>query len=87
MNKPLNLREAMPETAKFIDSLREVFGAEGINQNIKGGMNGVPTFWASENGHEIGTRYVPGIEISVAQMVIESQPMEGTNANRKPTHR
>lgn len=73
MNKPLNLREAMPDTAKFIDSLREVFGSEGINQNIKGGMNGVPTFWAQENGHEIGTRYVPGFEISVAQMVIESE--------------
>jgi len=73
MNKPLNLREAMPETTKFIDAMREVFGAEGINQSIKGGMNGVPTFRACEKGREIGTRYVPGFEISVAQMVIESE--------------
>lgn len=52
-NKPL--RVAMPKVAAFIDDMRAAFGAEGINASIKGGMSGVPTFYARENGHEIGT--------------------------------
>ena len=52
-NKPL--RVAMPKVAAFIDDMRAAFGAEGINASIKGGMAGVPTFYARENGHEIGT--------------------------------
>lgn len=52
-NKPL--RVAMPKVAAFIDDMRAAFGAEGINASIKGGMSGVPTFYARENGQEIGT--------------------------------
>ena len=56
MNTPAKpLREAMPIVAAFIDELREAFGAEAVNPSIKSGMAGLPTFWASENGHEIGT--------------------------------
>ncbi|WP_034639943.1 hypothetical protein [Chitinilyticum aquatile] len=58
--KPGNLREAMPETTAFIDSLRAVFGADLINRQIKGGMNGQPTFYARENGIEVGTPVVQG---------------------------
>lgn len=50
-----SLREVMPETTAFIDSLRAVFGADAINPSIKAGMNGQPTFWARENGIEVGT--------------------------------
>lgn len=57
MNAPArSLRELMPVTAAFIDEMREVFGAEGINQSIKGGMAGVPTFHAAENGQQVGTK-------------------------------
>ena len=52
----VNLREQMPLVTAFIDDLREAFGAEMINGQIRKGMKGEPTFWASENGHEIGTR-------------------------------
>lgn len=54
MAKPL--RDTMPETAAFIDAMREAFGADEINASIRAGMEGQPTFWASENGVEIGTR-------------------------------
>lgn len=54
MTKPL--RQAMPETAAFIDACRAAFGADTINAAIKAGINGQPTFWASENGQEVGTK-------------------------------
>lgn len=55
--KPLRL--AMPHTAGFIDALREAFGASQIDQAIRAGIEGQPTFWARENGREIGTRAAP----------------------------
>lgn len=42
-------------TTAFIDQLREAFGKEMIDGQIRKGMHGEPAFWASENGHEIGT--------------------------------
>lgn len=51
-----NLRAEMPLVAAFIDALRETFGTEDINDQIRKGMAGRPTFWAQENGHEIGTK-------------------------------
>jgi hypothetical protein len=50
------MRDKMPQTAAFIDAMRDVFGADGINDQIRRGMKGAPTFWARENGHEVGTR-------------------------------
>lgn len=49
-----NLRAEMPTVAAWIDELREAFGADQINPAIKAGMNGQPTFWAKENGLEVG---------------------------------
>lgn len=51
------MREAMPTVAGWIDELREVFGADQINPSIKAGMEGQPTFWARENGVEVGTKF------------------------------
>lgn len=89
---PRNLRAEMPWVASKIDELRDAFGADGINALIKGGMQGVPTFYARENGHEVGTPYVlRGREISVAQMVIESIQFESLKGakdeNRNTRHR
>lgn len=56
-----NLRRDMPAVTAFIDSLREVFGKEMIDGQIRQGMRGEPMFWASENGHEIGTRVNPEV--------------------------
>jgi hypothetical protein len=54
MTKPL--RQTMPETAAFIDAMRDAFGAEMINEAIRAGIDGQPTFYASENGQQIGTK-------------------------------
>ena len=50
-----SLRADMPVTAALVDEMREAFGAEMINAAIRGGISGRPTFFARENGHEIGT--------------------------------
>lgn len=61
MTKPANLRLEMPKTAEFIDQCRAAFGTDEINGVIRAGMQGLDTFYAAENGHQIGTRskYAP----------------------------
>jgi hypothetical protein len=59
MNKKVSMREQMPETAAFIDAMRNVFGKDAIDGQIKRGMRGEPMFWATENGHTIGTKVLP----------------------------
>jgi hypothetical protein len=55
------MREAMPQTAKLIDDLRSAFGAEYIDKIIRAGMAGHPVFYASENGHAVGTPVLMGV--------------------------
>jgi hypothetical protein len=83
MTRPANLRAEMPTTAALIDALRDAFGAEGINANIKKGMAGVPGYFhAAENGREVGTPAADtGTAISLADMVIEKPPKD-EDANR-----
>jgi len=50
------LRASMPETAAFIDALREAFGADQVDPSIRAGMAGHPTFFAREGGYEIGCK-------------------------------
>ena len=73
MSKPL--RQTMPTIAAFIDDLRAAFGAECINQSIKAGIDGQPTFWARENGIEIGTRapYDANKAIAMSDTVVSSK--------------
>lgn len=67
MAKPL--RDTMPECAAFIDACREAFGAAGINASIKAGIDGQPTFYASENGRTVGTKSTDtGIPLSQMQI-------------------
>lgn len=69
--RPKNLREEMPAVTAWIDSLRDAFGADEINAFIKSGMAGVPVFYASENGRQVGTP-LPAVraEISAAEMIL-----------------
>jgi hypothetical protein len=46
----------MPLVAEFIDACRDAFGVAEINAQIKAGMAGEWTFYASENGAEVGSR-------------------------------
>lgn len=50
----------MPETAAFLDALCDAFGRDEIHGQIRQGLAGEPVFYASENGHEIGTRRPTG---------------------------
>lgn len=54
----MSLRETMPQTAEFIDALRDVFGKDAINAEIRKGIGGFANhFHASENGQESGTAF------------------------------
>lgn len=65
MSKTGSLRTQMPETAAFIDAMRDAFGADEINAAIRAGLDGQPLFWAKENGHEVGTPMALSLERSV----------------------
>ncbi|MFC0572723.1 hypothetical protein [Paraburkholderia solisilvae] len=45
----------MPEIAAFVASLKSAFGAAVIDDAIRRGKAGEPTFHARENGRSIGT--------------------------------
>lgn len=54
----MSLREAMPQTAAFIDFCREAFGAEAVNVAIRKGIGGLPGhFHAVEAGMAVGTPF------------------------------
>lgn len=66
-------RAAMPKVAAFIDDLRGAFGREVIDGLIeKATTEGLPTFYASENGYRVG-RPLPAlgsVAVSAVDMVI-----------------
>lgn len=78
MTKPTKpMREAMPTVAGWIDELREVFGADGINASIKNGMAGGADFYAEENGHALGCDAAPGGHVvCLADMVLAKPEKE-----------
>jgi hypothetical protein len=45
----------MPEMAAFMAKLRSAFGDETIDEAVRRGKTGDPTFYACENGHSVGT--------------------------------
>ncbi len=56
-----SLREEMPITTAWIDDLRKTFGRAYIDAIVRQGLRGEPVFFASENGHVIGTAAPVGI--------------------------
>ncbi len=48
----------MPKTAALVASLRSAFGAT-VDEAVARGKARVPTFFARENGHDVGT---PSVE-------------------------
>lgn len=55
-----SMREQMPVVAAWIDGMRAAFGTAHIDGILKAGMRGEPVFFASENGHTVGTPSPPG---------------------------
>jgi hypothetical protein len=58
---------SIPWAKAIADELREVFGADGINAEIRKG-----NYCISENGHVLGKPAPTGNAVSLADMVIES---------------
>lgn len=50
-----SMRDSMPTVAAWIDDLRAAFGADQVNGSIMAGLAGLPTFYAEEAGHQLGT--------------------------------
>ncbi|NML62256.1 hypothetical protein HHL21_14460 [Massilia sp. RP-1-19] len=57
------MRDQMPVVAAWIDDLRHTFGTEYIDRIIKEGVRGKPVFFASENGHTVGTAVPVGTRV------------------------
>lgn len=54
----VDLRQHMPETAKWVDQKRQEFGAEFVNGCIRRALKGEPGhFYAMERGHVLGTPF------------------------------
>lgn len=69
------LRDSMPIVTAFIDELRDVFGKDAIDQQIRRSVvDELPGFWAQENGVEVGIRmqwrgeWVSGKDMCTAPM-------------------
>jgi hypothetical protein len=61
MNAPDRMRrsrlaESMPDIAAWVSDLRKAFGDAQMDDVIVRGRQGEPVFYASENGHSVGTR-------------------------------
>ena len=70
----MSLRDAMPQTAAFIDFAREAFGADSVNASIRKGMAGLPgNFHAVENGLEVGTEFPETVGFSVDQLWLKKK--------------
>lgn len=79
-----SLREKMPETAAFIDAMREAFGAEMVHAQIRRGMRGEPTFYACENGMTVGSQLrVSGFELAADALVDKHGNAKAGDAKRK----
>jgi len=71
------LKDEMPQVAAWVAELRGVFcdtpaEVAAFNRQIKAGLDGQPTFYASENGRVVGTKdqrqgVVPILPLKIAQ--------------------
>lgn len=52
-----SLRTQMPVVSAFVDECRAAFGVDAVNTQIRRGMQGEQTFYATENGHQVGTAF------------------------------
>ncbi|MGV8865545.1 MAG: hypothetical protein ACOH2S_01390 [Janthinobacterium svalbardensis] len=58
-----SMREHMPVTAAWIDSMRQAFGAKVVDEAMRRGTRGEQGFHATENGHEVGTPVYRGVAL------------------------
>jgi hypothetical protein len=84
--KTQSLREMMPIVAAWVDEVRAAFGVDVVDSAIRAGMRGERTFFASENGYEVGTCMI-GDEIVIAgvDLVVRKNEEAVTRERRRPS--
>ena len=56
----VNLRQQMPETAKWVEEQRATMGKAHVDECLRQGLKGQPgRFYAIERGHVLGTPFPP----------------------------
>jgi len=65
-------RHPMPEIAAFVANLKSAFGEREIDEAIRRGKAGEPTFYARENGRSVGTAHAT-VAAAVAQELVEAE--------------
>jgi hypothetical protein len=74
----------MPEIAEFVRSLRESFGDEVIDETVRGGKSGEPSFYACENGRSAGTAAPSGVAWRVTDAIRDRHFCSGCDGSRWP---
>ncbi len=80
-----SMREQMPVVAAWIDEMRAAFGTAHIDGILKAGMRGEPVFFASENGHTVGTPSAPGWRVLKDERGNRTVVMDGDKQVRSQT--
>lgn len=62
-----DMRTQMPQVAAWVDELRQVFGREVIDGQIRNGMAGRCVFWARETGPDGQVRTVGNVPASAPE--------------------
>lgn len=75
----------MPFTTGIIDDYRDGWPEVGIEKTVRAGIDGQAVFYASENGHQIGTPLPRCDETAVSLSDIDLRPFNAVAApQRKP---
>lgn len=61
-----SLREEMLGVSHFIGQMRGLLGKDYVDDQIRRGVQGDTTFYATENGHTIGTSTTKGSQSVIA---------------------
>ena len=77
-----SLRDQMPVVTAWIDKMRDAFGKEHIDAQIRAGIKGQPVFFANENGHEIGTRPERGWRVLKDERGNSTRVVQGDDEGR-----
>lgn len=79
------LKDEMPQVAAWVADVRATFcdtpqALAQFNDNIRAGLAGQPTFWARENGREVGTK---DVRQGVTPTLPVKTPQRAENGGRK----